>query len=78
MDVAEGSFGQLMDHFGTKRMAQLVLRKTRVMLITHIHGDHCFGVYKMLLERERALMLVPESERTPIYCCMPAIFIPSV
>ena len=55
MDVAEGTYGQLYDHFQTKAQVSQVLCKTRVILITHIHGDHAFGIYKILLERDRAL-----------------------
>ena len=40
MDSAEGSYGQLWDHFGTKKRVDEVLLKTRVIFITHIHGDH--------------------------------------
>ena len=55
MDVAEGTYGQLYDHFVTKERVSTVLRRTRVILITHMHGDHAFGIYKILLERDRAL-----------------------
>ena len=53
MDVAEGTYGQLYDHFRTKEGVSSVLNRTRVILITHIHGDHAFGIYKILLERDR-------------------------
>jgi ribonuclease BN (tRNA processing enzyme) len=38
MDCAEGSYGQILDHFGDKTPD--VLLKTKVIFITHIHGDH--------------------------------------
>ena len=40
MDSAEGSYGQLWNHFGTKQAVDDILIKTRVVFITHIHGDH--------------------------------------
>jgi ribonuclease BN (tRNA processing enzyme) len=40
MDCAEGSYGQLWDHLGTKPLVDEVLVNTRVVFITHIHGDH--------------------------------------
>lgn len=78
MDVAEGTYGQLFDHFGSKERVTAVLNKTRVILITHIHGDHAFGIYKFLQERERAQLNLETSERTPVYCVMPAVMLPSV
>ena len=40
MDCSEGSYGQIFDHFGTKENVDRVLLKTRVIYITHLHGDH--------------------------------------
>lgn len=40
MDSAEGSYGQLYDHFGSKELVDLAILKTRFVFITHIHGDH--------------------------------------
>ena len=78
MDVAEGTYGQLYDHFKTKEGVSAVLNRTRVILITHIHGDHAFGIYKILLERDRAQNRLPESQRTTVYCVMPQIMMGSV
>lgn len=55
-----------------------VLCHTRVILITHIHGDHAFGIYKMLLERDRALLDLADGESTPVYCVLPILMIHSV
>lgn len=46
--------------------------------MTHLHGDHCFGIYKILLERDRALRQVPEEERRPVYCVLPSLIIHTV
>ena len=40
MDTAEGSYGQLLDHFGSFEKLNEILWKLRVVFITHIHGDH--------------------------------------
>lgn len=40
MDCAEGSYGQLYDHFNDKARVDDALLKTKVVFITHIHGDH--------------------------------------
>ena len=52
MDCAEGSYGQLMDHFGEKDFVDELLIKTKVVFITHIHGDHQLGILKILEERD--------------------------
>jgi hypothetical protein len=40
MDCAEGSYGQIFDHFQTQERTNDVLLKTNIVFITHIHGDH--------------------------------------
>lgn len=40
MDCAEGSYAQLMDHFGDQKKVDEILIKTKAIVITHIHGDH--------------------------------------
>lgn len=41
MDSAEGSYAQLLDHFGGQEdIVNDVILKTRIIFITHIHGDH--------------------------------------
>ena len=47
-------------------------------MVSHIHGDHTFGIYKILLERDRALRLVAEEERKPIYCVVPVLMLHSL
>jgi len=55
MDCAEGSYGQLWDHLGSKELVDEAVLKMRVIFITHIHGDHQLGVLKMMLERDKLL-----------------------
>lgn len=60
MDCAEGSYGQLFDHFVTPERTNDVLLKTNIVFITHIHGDHQLGILKILQERDNLLIKDPE------------------
>ncbi|CDW79345.1 zinc phosphodiesterase elac [Stylonychia lemnae] len=53
MDSAEGSYGQLYDHFQKKEIVDEHILKLRVIFITHIHGDHQLGVLKIMAERDK-------------------------
>ena len=55
MDCAEGSYGQLYDHFQTLDRVNEALIKLRVTFITHIHGDHQLGILKIMTERDKLL-----------------------
>lgn len=56
MDCAEGSYGQIYDHFnGDMNMVNTLLLKTVAVFITHIHGDHQLGILKFLYERDKIL-----------------------
>ena len=68
MDCAEGSYSQLFDHFGSKKMVDEVLIRTKVAFITHIHGDHQLGILKILHERD---MLVKDTNNI-IYVVIPS------
>jgi ribonuclease Z len=53
MDCAEGSYTQIMDHFGGNMdIVNEVILKTRIVFITHIHGDHQLGILKIMHERD--------------------------
>jgi ribonuclease Z len=53
MDCAEGSYGQLLDHFGgDMSIVNDLIMKTRCVFITHIHGDHQLGILKIMYERD--------------------------
>jgi len=72
MDSAEGSYGQLYDHFGGyKAKVDEVIMKTRVIFITHIHGDHQLGIIKMMQERDLLLAKTKPEERQPMYIVVP-------
>ena len=72
MDSAEGSYGQLYDHFGgEKEVIDKILIKTRVVFITHIHGDHQLGILKVLHERDQLMSEEGEAENK-IYVVTPS------
>jgi len=45
--------------------------KTRVIFITHIHGDHQLGIIKMMQERDLLLAKTKPEERQPMYIVVP-------
>jgi ribonuclease BN (tRNA processing enzyme) len=71
MDCAEGSYGQIMDHFGDPAKTDDVLLKTKVIFITHIHGDHQLGILKILQERDRLMVNEKNREFGKIYAVIP-------
>ena len=70
MDSAEGSYGQLWDHFGSKAIVDEILMKTRAVFITHIHGDHQLGILKLMSERD-VLLSKEGAEQTKLYVVTP-------
>jgi metal-dependent hydrolase (beta-lactamase superfamily II) len=71
MDCAEGSYGQILDHFGDKTPD--VLLKTKVIFITHIHGDHQLGIMKVLQERDNLMDNLKNREFGKIYAVIPTL-----
>lgn len=55
MDCAEGSYGQLLDHFGSVKQVNEIIKKLKLVFITHIHGDHQLGILKIMVERDRLM-----------------------
>lgn len=53
MDAGEGSYGQIVDHFGSKSAVDEILLATQFVFITHTHGDHQLGILKIMYERDR-------------------------
>ena len=52
MDCAEGTYGQLVDHFNSAEEVARVLRELRVIFLTHLHADHHLGAARILYERD--------------------------
>ena len=48
-----------------------VLLMTRVVFITHLHGDHQLGVLKLMYERDKLLRNLPVDQRTKLYVAIP-------
>jgi hypothetical protein len=55
MDCAEGSYGQLLDHYQSEERVNKILQNLRVIFITHLHADHHLGTIKMLHQRDGVL-----------------------
>lgn len=60
MDCGEGAYAQIYDHFGIKSVVDEVVLKTRIVFITHIHGDHQLGILKLMSERDKLLAELPQ------------------
>lgn len=71
MDCAEGSYGQLLDHFQSIERVNQALLKLRVAFITHIHGDHQLGIFKIMVERDKLLDGIDPSNK--LYIVTPTI-----
>jgi ribonuclease Z len=51
MDVGEGTLGQMYKCFGPD-FANNIISRLRCVFITHIHGDHCLGLFNVLRKRK--------------------------
>lgn len=71
MDCAEGTYGQLVDYFGDGKKLEQVMLKTKVVFITHLHGDHNLGLSRFLQERDILLANLSEEERSSIFVLAP-------
>lgn len=61
LDCGEGTWGQLVRHYGMER-AQQVVADLRVIIISHMHADHQLGLLRVL--HERAISLAKQPDRT--------------
>ena len=72
MDCAEGTYGQIVDYCGGNiDKVDAVLRKTRVIHISHFHGDHVLGLPRFLHERDLAMKRTPDELKEKIFVIVP-------
>ena len=68
MDCGEGTYHQLLMQFGD--LIEDVLLKIKIVAITHLHGDHFFGIYNFISERNRVLK--KRGIKDDLVICVPA------
>lgn len=51
LDAGEGTLGQLTQRFGGGQELDTILARIRILFVSHIHGDHCAGVVRVLRAR---------------------------
>ena len=73
MDCSEGTYQQMFDHFGTKVNVDQVILKTKVVFITHMHGDHQLGILKIMYERDKLMRKKPSNQRTKLFIALPTL-----
>lgn len=54
LDCGEGTYGQLIRHFGYERGTE-ILSRTNIIFVSHIHADHHLGLLNLLKHRKRAV-----------------------
>jgi ribonuclease BN (tRNA processing enzyme) len=65
----------LYDHFDDKARVDDALLKTKVVFITHIHGDHQLGILKMIQERDKLMGDPKNHEFGKMYAVVPPILL---
>jgi len=71
LDCGEGSYFQLLHHYGADKTRDL-LKGLKVIYITHIHTDHHAGLLQMIRERDR-VMQEDGIENDPLFLLIPYI-----
>lgn len=54
MDCGEGTYGQLMRHFGADRVEK-ILANLNIIFISHLHADHHIGLINLLKHRRKVI-----------------------
>ena len=71
MDCAEGTYGQILDYCGSQAKANEVLNKTKVIYISHFHGDHVLGLARFLHERDLLQAKLNSSCQSKVFVVAP-------
>ena len=67
-DAGEGSFSQIKMKYGP--YTGHILQRLEMIIISHLHGDHFFGIFKIIEERQLELQKVG-LENKPCYLILP-------
>lgn len=68
LDAGEGAFSQIKMKYGP--YTGHILQRLEMIIISHLHGDHFFGIFKVLEERQLELQKVG-LENKPCYLILP-------
>jgi len=52
LDCGEGSYQQLHNYYGEKKTNE-ILNKTKIIFLSHKHGDHMLGILKVIFEIDK-------------------------
>lgn len=69
LDCGEGSYIQLLNHYGAEKTRQF-LKSLRVIYITHIHADHHLGLLQLIRERDRVIA-EDHAPKDPVFLVLP-------
>lgn len=77
LDCGEGTYFQLLNHFGWKKLHCELLLKLKVIFISHIHVDHHAGIFQMLFQRNLALKAAGlEAKENTLFLVIPENLVP--